>query len=187
MLHCRDGIGQLMSSAWLLWHSGKWADWWSAAEIAALSSVREVTKNLMVTLTKAPTPQSLSLASWRTLGRVLVIPNVFHLELMEASVLTGTCRNAADIFLHPLPYLWSDTILSYGSTESFLDLMTWFVCALTSCQKSCQSWLSCCNKDSECLCTGYILVFYFSYTWMQTFWPWHYWVLCVELLGEKSM
>uniref|UniRef100_A0A3Q3L475 Endonuclease/exonuclease/phosphatase domain-containing protein n=1 Tax=Labrus bergylta TaxID=56723 RepID=A0A3Q3L475_9LABR len=49
-------------------------------------------------LTKALLPQLLSLAGRPGLGRVLVIPNVFHLRIMEATVLLGTL-SAAEILL----------------------------------------------------------------------------------------
>ncbi len=49
-------------------------------------------------LTKALLPRLLSLAGRSALGRVLVVPNVFHLRIMEATVLLGTL-SAAEFFL----------------------------------------------------------------------------------------
>ena len=87
-------------------------DWWSTAEMVVLlegsplftvqrcSSVR-VTIRFLVTSSKALLPpRSLSLARRPALERVLVVPNFFHLWMMEATVLIGTF-NAADIFLYP--------------------------------------------------------------------------------------
>ena len=64
------------------------------------SSVRVTIGFSVTSLTKAFFPRLLSLA-WRpALGRVLVVPNVLHLIIMEATVFLGTF-NAADIFLLP--------------------------------------------------------------------------------------
>ncbi len=41
-------------------------------------------------LTKALLPRKLSLAGRPALGRVLVVPNIFHLRIMEATVLLGS-------------------------------------------------------------------------------------------------
>ena len=49
-------------------------------------------------LTKALLLRWLSLAGRPALGRVLVVPNVFHLRIMEATVLLGTL-SAAEFFL----------------------------------------------------------------------------------------
>ena len=49
-------------------------------------------------LTKALLPRLLSLAGRPGLGRVLVVPNFFHLRIMEATVLLGTL-SAAEIIL----------------------------------------------------------------------------------------
>ena len=46
---------------------------------------------------RCSSPQLLSLAERPALGRVLVVPNFFHLKMMEATVFLGTF-NAADIF-----------------------------------------------------------------------------------------
>ncbi|KAK3568421.1 hypothetical protein QTP86_005884 [Hemibagrus guttatus] len=61
------------------------------------------------------------MAGQPTLGRVLVVSNFFHLQMMEATVLSGTF-NAAEIFLYPSPDLCLDTILSRRSTRQFLGL-----------------------------------------------------------------
>ena len=57
---------------------------------------------LVTSLTKALLPQLLSLAGWPSLERVLVVPNFFHLRMMEATVFLETF-NAADIFLVTFP------------------------------------------------------------------------------------
>ncbi|KAK6305667.1 hypothetical protein J4Q44_G00244470 [Coregonus suidteri] len=79
------------------------------------SSVRVTIMFLVTSLTKALLPRLLSLARWPALGRVLVVPNLFHLRTMEATVFLGTF-NAADIFWYPSPDLCLDKILSelYG-------------------------------------------------------------------------
>ncbi|KAK3571127.1 hypothetical protein QTP86_001921 [Hemibagrus guttatus] len=58
------------------------------------------------------------------LGRVLVVPNFFHLRMMEANVLIGTF-NDAEIFLYPSPDLCLDKILSLRSTDNSLEFMAW--------------------------------------------------------------
>ena len=68
----------------------------------------------------------LSLAGQPALGRVLVVPNFFHLRIMEATVFLGTF-NVADIFWYPSPDLCLDTILSRSSTDNSFDLMAWFL------------------------------------------------------------
>ena len=45
---------------------------------------------LVTSLTKALLPQLLSLAGRPALGRVLVLPNIFRLTMMEATVCLGT-------------------------------------------------------------------------------------------------
>ena len=69
---------------------------------------------------------SLSLARWPALGRVLGVPNLFHLRMMEATVFLGTF-NAVDIFWYPSPDLCLDTILSRSSTDSSFNLLAWFL------------------------------------------------------------
>ena len=67
-----------------------------------LESSDRVTIGFLVTsLTKALLPWLLSLAGRPALGRVLVVPNFFHLRMMEATVFLGTF-NAA-YFLVPFP------------------------------------------------------------------------------------
>ncbi|KAK6306788.1 hypothetical protein J4Q44_G00237130 [Coregonus suidteri] len=113
-------------------------DWWSAAEMVVLlegspisteelwSSVRVTIKFLATSLTKALLPRLLSLAGRPALGGVLVVPNFFHLRMMEATVFLGTF-NAADICWYPSPDLCLDTILSRSSTDNSFDLMAWFM------------------------------------------------------------
>ena len=73
-----------------------------------------------------PCPWLLSVAGWPALGRVLLVPNFFHLRLIEATVFLGTF-NTADIFWYPSPDLCLDTILPRSSTDNSFDLMTWFL------------------------------------------------------------
>ena len=75
---------------------------------------------------QGPSPWLLSLAGRPALGRVLVVPNFFHLRMMEAIVFLGTF-NAADIFRYPSPDLCLDTILSQSSTVNSFDLIAWFL------------------------------------------------------------
>jgi hypothetical protein len=56
----------------------------------------------------------------------LVVPNFFHLRMMEATVFLGTF-NAAEMFWYPSPDLCLDTILSRSSTDTSFDLMAWFL------------------------------------------------------------
>ena len=73
---------------------------------------------LVTSQTKALLPRLLSLAGWPVLERVLVVSNLFHLRMMEATVFFEIF-NAADMCL--------DTILSQSSTDSSFDLMAWFL------------------------------------------------------------
>ena len=57
----------------------------------------------------------------QALGRVLFIPNFFHLIMMEDTVFFGIF-NAA-FFWYPSPDLWLDTILSRSSTDNSFELM----------------------------------------------------------------
>jgi hypothetical protein len=75
---------------------------------------------------QGPSPRLLSLAGRPALGRVLVVPNFFHLRVMEATVFLGTFY-PADIFWYPSPDLCLDTILSRSYTDKSYDLMTWFL------------------------------------------------------------
>ena len=61
------------------------------------SSVRVTIGFLVTSLTKALLPQLLSLTVRPALGRVLLVPNFFHLRMMEATVFLGTF-NAAEMF-----------------------------------------------------------------------------------------
>ena len=89
------------------------------------SSVRVTIRFLVTSLTKALLPRLLSLARWPALGRVLVVPNFFHLRIMEATVFLRTF-NGADIFLVPFPRSvprHSPVLELYNS----FDLMAWFL------------------------------------------------------------
>ena len=90
------------------------------------SSVRVIIGFLVISLTKALLPQLFSLAGRPALGRVLVVPNFFHLRMMEVTVFLGTF-NAAEIFWYPSPELCLDTILSRSATDNSFNLMAWFL------------------------------------------------------------
>ena len=68
------------------------------------SSVRVTMGFLGTSLTKALLPQLLSVAGRPVLGRVLAVPNFFHLRMMEATVFLGTF-NAAEMFWYSSPFL----------------------------------------------------------------------------------
>ena len=89
-------------------------------------SVRVTIRFLVTSLTKALLPRLLSLAGQPALGRVLVVPNFFHLKMIEATVFLGNF-NAADIFWYPSPDLCLDTILPWSSTNNSFDIMAWFL------------------------------------------------------------
>ena len=90
------------------------------------SSVRVTIVFLVTSLTMALLPRLLSLARRPVLGRVLVVPNVFHLRMMEATVFLGTF-NAAAMFGYPSPGLCLGTILSRSSVDSSFDLVAWLL------------------------------------------------------------
>ena len=81
---------------------------------------------LVISLTKAIHLQLLSLAGRPALGSILVVPNFFHLRMMEATVFLGTF-NAAEVFWYTSPDLCLDTILSRSSTDNSFDFMAWFL------------------------------------------------------------
>ena len=123
----------------LLMRSGyRLANLWSAAEMVVhlevspisteeLWSYVRVTIGFLVTsLTMALLPRLLSLAGRPALGRVLVVPNFFHLRMMEATVFLGTF-NAAEMFWYSSPDLCLNTILSRSSTDNSFDLMALFL------------------------------------------------------------
>ena len=58
--------------------------------------------------------------------RVLVVPNFFHLRMMEATVLLGTF-NAANKMWSTSPELWFDTNMSQSSTDNSSKLTAWFL------------------------------------------------------------
>ena len=89
------------------------------------SSVRVTIGFLVTSLTKALVPQLLSLARWPALGSVLVVPNFFHLRVIDATVVLGTF-NAAEMLWYPYLDMCFNTILSLSSTDNSFDLMAWF-------------------------------------------------------------
>ena len=88
-------------------------------------SVRVTIGFLVTSLTKALLPRLHSLAGQPAQGRVLVVPNFFHLRMMEATVFLGTF-NAAESFWYPSPDLCLDTVLSRSSMDNSFDLITCF-------------------------------------------------------------
>ena len=88
------------------------------------SSVRVTIGFLVTSPTKALLPRLLILAGRSAL--VLVVPNLFHLRMMEATVSFGTF-NAAGMFWYSSQYLCLDAILSQSSNDNSFDLMSWFL------------------------------------------------------------
>ena len=74
---------------------------------------------------QGPSAPIAQFTGWSALGRVLVVPNFFHLRMTEVTVVLGTF-NAAEMFWYPSPDLCIDTILSLSSLDSF-DLTVWFL------------------------------------------------------------
>ena len=70
------------------------------------SSDRVTIGFLVTSLTKALFPRSLSLDVQPALGRVLVVPNFFHLWMMKATVLIGTFKAAENVSV-PFPRFFS--------------------------------------------------------------------------------
>jgi hypothetical protein len=106
----------------------RWLSFWkvlpSSEEL--WSSIRVTIRFLVTSLIKAVLPRLFSLAGLQALGIVFVVPNFFHLRMMEATVFLETF-NAADFFWYPSPDLCLDTNLSLGSTDNSFDLMAWFL------------------------------------------------------------
>ena len=102
---------------------------WSTVRLTIGFLVTSMTK------TKAIHPRLLSLDGWPALGSILVVPNFFHLRMMEATVFLGTF-NAVEIFWYPSPDLYLDTILSRSSYVQYLRLHG-LVLSLTC---TCQLW-----------------------------------------------
>ena len=65
-------------------------------------SVRVTIRFFVTSLTKAFLPQLFSLVRRPALGRGLLVPNLFHLRMMEATVFLGTF-NVTDIFWYHNP------------------------------------------------------------------------------------
>ena len=77
---------------------------------------------LVTSLTKTLLPRLLGLAGRPALGRVLVVPNFFHLRMMEATVFLGTF-NAAYIF-GTLPQICASTQSCLGALQT-IPLTSW--------------------------------------------------------------
>ena len=91
-------------------------DWWSAAEMVVLlegsplsteqcwSSVRVTIGFLVTSLTKALLPRSLRVDGSPALGRVLVVPNFFHLQMIKATHWDlQCCGNFSVVFPRSVP------------------------------------------------------------------------------------
>ena len=91
-------------------------------------STEELWSSVRVTIGFLVTSQFLILARRPALGRVMVVPNVFHLRMMEATVFLGTF-NTAEICWYPSPDLCIDTILSLISGQ-FLGFCSDMHCEL---------------------------------------------------------
>ena len=90
-------------------------------------SVRMTIGFLFTSLTKALLPRLVSLAGRPVLGRVLVVPNFFHLiRMMDATVFLGTF-NAAEMFWYPSPDMCLDTVLSQSCKDNSFYLMAWLL------------------------------------------------------------
>ena len=76
------------------------------------SSVRVTIGFLVTSLIKANVPRLLSLAGWPALGRVLVVPNFFHLRMMESTVFLGTSRSVPR--LNPVSVLYGQFLRPHG-------------------------------------------------------------------------
>ena len=108
--------GQIVQS--LFYQTREFCFSWSDNHSGAFWQQRAMLGFLVICLTKALNPRLLSLAAQPDLGRLLVVPNLFHLRMMEATVLLGTF-NAAERFLYPSPDLCLDTILSRRPKNNF--------------------------------------------------------------------
>ena len=87
----------------------------------SLISTEELWSSVIVTMEfLALLPRLLSLAGRPALGRVLVVPNFFHLRMTEATVFLVSF-NAAEMFWYHSPDLCLDTILSRSSTDNSFE------------------------------------------------------------------
>ena len=71
-------------------------------------------------LTKALHPRLIRLAGRSVLRRDLVVPNLFYLRMMEATVFLGTFNPASS-------ELCFDTMMSKSSTDNTFNLIAWFL------------------------------------------------------------
>ena len=118
MLHCMDGISQVMSGSWF------------PPDVTL--GIQGKKLNLVFFIRPENLPQLLSLAGRPGLGSFLVVPNFFHLRIRVSTVLFGTCK-AAEIFLYPSPDLCLDTIMFLRSADNSFD--PWLgVCSDMHCQ-----------------------------------------------------
>jgi hypothetical protein len=100
-----------VASVWQLYYKGliggglqRWLSIWKVTPFPhrLWSSVRVTIWLLVTSLTKVLLPRLLSLAVRTAPGRVLVVPNFFHLRMIEATVFLGTF-SALVTFLRFLP------------------------------------------------------------------------------------
>ena len=77
-----------------------------------------------------PFPRLRSLAGQPALESVLVVPNLFLLRMMEATVFLWTV-NDAELFWYPSPDLCLNTTLSQHSTDNSVNHTAWFLLTCT--------------------------------------------------------
>jgi hypothetical protein len=118
-----------VASVWPLYHKGliggvlqRWLSFWKVLPSPQRNSVRGPIGFMVTSLSKALLPRLLSLAKRLALGRDLVVPNFFHLRMMEATVFLGTF-NAADNTWYPSPDLCLDTIPSTSCLSFCSDVL----------------------------------------------------------------
>jgi hypothetical protein len=113
-----------VASVWPLYHKGlisgvlqRWLSFWKVLPSPQSNSRA---------LSECPSPPIAQFGRAASSQRFLVVPNFFHLRMMEATVFLGTF-NAAEMFWYPSPDLWLDTTLFQSSTDNSFDLMAWIL------------------------------------------------------------
>ena len=97
-------------------------------------SVRVTIVFLVTSLTEALLPRLLSLAGRPALGRVLVVPNFFHLRMMEASVFWGPSMRSTFFFFLALHQICASTQSCLGALRT-IPLTSWLgFCSDMNCQ-----------------------------------------------------
>ena len=69
---------------------------------------------------QGPSPRLLSLTGLTALGRVLVLPNFFHLRMMEATVFLGTFNDADMFWYHSLDPAMSLVLADDKHTDNMM-------------------------------------------------------------------